>query len=479
VAAFLTASLCVAAARVDGQDSKDDPPAQNAPKSKAKSRGKGKPANRQEQPGKAAVAGTDAADKLRFSRDIAPILVANCTGCHNGQRKDTAFNLTSYQRLMAGGKEGPVIAPGKPDQSKLVQLVREREMPRGQNRLSDQAIETIAKWVAQGALLDAGAAPTASLDSIAPSPETLEREKLARLKPEERDSQVRETGLDRWKKSGSKSDPEITPSRAFMLFHELPKKRADSLLRALEAQRSLVGQILGPGAEKSLGGPEKISVYVFNDRNAYVEFARGLENREVEKDGLAHARLDVQQPYLAAVDPLGGGEEPTSTARKSSRTKKTSENELSADAAVSDRALAAVLVEQLAAGATARAGKAPRWLSLGLGAYVSAQLEPRGSFVRQLRSTTLEQLRIGWRTKTGEALGEGVDPVITRAVGFALCDFVAARSPGEFAAFVRTVCEQGGTQLYEIIKQGWGFEPDAFLELWANWVGTAYRTRGR
>ena len=39
-----------------------------------------------------------------FSRDIAPIFVANCTGCHGGAQPKGQLNLTSFNKMMAGGK---------------------------------------------------------------------------------------------------------------------------------------------------------------------------------------------------------------------------------------------------------------------------------------------------------------------------------------------------------------------------------------
>ena len=62
----------------------------------------------------------------------------------------------------------------------------------------------------------------------------------------------------------------------------------------------------GAGARS---GPEKISLYVFPDTVCYVEFVRSVENREVETGIEGHGRLDVEQPYVAAIDPLNGREE--------------------------------------------------------------------------------------------------------------------------------------------------------------------------
>jgi len=45
---------------------------------------------------------------------------------------------------------------------------------------------------------------------------------------------------------------------------------------------------------RRLTGPEKISLYVFNDLASYVEFVRSVENRELEQGIEAHGKLDVE-----------------------------------------------------------------------------------------------------------------------------------------------------------------------------------------
>src|SRR5262245_1186347 len=82
---------------------------------------------------------------LKFSRDIAPILVGNCIGCHNPERKRGKFDLTTFEKLMAGSDVEKVIVPGKPEESHLVLRLRGEEtpkMPQGaNNNLADEAIE--------------------------------------------------------------------------------------------------------------------------------------------------------------------------------------------------------------------------------------------------------------------------------------------------------------------------------------------------
>ena len=115
-------------------------------------------------PGGAAAEPAAAGDsELTFSRDIAPILVGNCIGCHNAKDKKGKFDMTTFKKLMTGAEKEKVIIPGKPDESPLVLRIKGEEtpkMPPGANRnLADVAIAKIEKWVQAGARLDRGDRP--------------------------------------------------------------------------------------------------------------------------------------------------------------------------------------------------------------------------------------------------------------------------------------------------------------------------------
>jgi hypothetical protein len=416
---------------------------------------------------------------LRFSRDIAPILVSNCAGCHGGAQTKGQFNLSTFNGLMKGGKGGAVLVPGKPEESRLVLRVKhegdEPKMPPGQRNLAAETAAKIELWVKSGARLDAGIDPAADLKTYAPTADDLRKSELARMSGEQRDKKAEEVAQERWKKASSKTTPELTSDRHFLLFSNLPKERTKPLLKALEAQAARVFDLLGPRAT-ALAGPEKVSVYVFNEPNAYVEFVRANENREVESGVEAHGRLDVETPYLAAVDPLNGREESRSTAKKSTRAKSKADDEPTG----AERTLAGLLTEELAASATAAAGKPPRWLTMGVGAFLASQVEPRSPYYNRLRRDVVEQFRVSWPSKAQEALGNEGDPRTIRAMGFSLVDWLASTNRLAYYGFVRGMLE-GQEKLDEVIKAGWG--PDAkrdqFIELWGNFVAARYGVRRR
>src|SRR5215831_2524124 len=67
-----------------------------------------------------------------FETHIRPILVEHCHSCHGPKKQMSGLRLDSRAALLEGGDNGPVIRPGKPEESPLVLAIRhggERKMP--------------------------------------------------------------------------------------------------------------------------------------------------------------------------------------------------------------------------------------------------------------------------------------------------------------------------------------------------------------
>lgn len=408
-------------------------------------------------------------DEIRFSRDIAPILAANCMRCHNPRDKARRknFDLSTFAGLMAGGDDGPALSPGNPGESALLLRIKgelQPKMPPGQVNLGESAIQKIETWIKSGARLDAGIDPRAELSKYAPSPDQVRRNEQARKPAAELDQQTEQVGRSRWKKASS-DEPEVAAGGRFLLIGSLPADRSKALLKTLDAQAGSVRGLLGPLAG-ALAGPEKITVFVFRDEKPYIEFVRGNEGREIEEGTTAHANLGVESPYLAAIDPLKGEGEPAGT-KKASRTRR--------DEAPGgpDRTLAGLLTEQLAAGAVASAGESPRWLSLGLGAYLASSLEPRSAYYREQRNRVLDLYRQGWMTRTRELLGGQGDTEAIRAVGFSLIEFLISTNRAFVPPFAREIIKDN-KQFDNLIQQNLNATPDQFFQTWGEFVATRY-----
>ncbi len=91
------------------------------------------------------------ADDLFYETHVEPILTQHCTECHSADKRKGELNLTSAESLMRGGESGPVFEAGEPDKSHLYEMVHKGEMPKKGDPLSHEQVETIRKWIAEGA----------------------------------------------------------------------------------------------------------------------------------------------------------------------------------------------------------------------------------------------------------------------------------------------------------------------------------------
>jgi hypothetical protein len=90
--------------------------------------------------------------------DALPILLRHCTHCHGVRQKEGNLDLTSRAAMLRGGKSGPAVVPGKPDESLVIKRIRLGQMPpptllvEGSVKPVDAAErETLEKWISAGA----------------------------------------------------------------------------------------------------------------------------------------------------------------------------------------------------------------------------------------------------------------------------------------------------------------------------------------
>src|SRR3954471_16173304 len=85
--------------------------------------------------GRGAAAEPDAMSVAFFEKQVRPLLVEQCHGCHSAKANKTrgGLALDSREAILAGGESGPAVVPGKPEQSLLLAAVRgtkaELQMP--------------------------------------------------------------------------------------------------------------------------------------------------------------------------------------------------------------------------------------------------------------------------------------------------------------------------------------------------------------
>ena len=91
-----------------------------------------------------------------FEKKIRPVLVERCYTCHSSESAQVqgSLLLDSREGMLKGGKSGPALVPGEPDESLLIKALRYNEkdlkMPPGE-KLAADVIADFEAWVKMGA----------------------------------------------------------------------------------------------------------------------------------------------------------------------------------------------------------------------------------------------------------------------------------------------------------------------------------------
>ena len=98
-----------------------------------------------------------------FEQKVRPILIARCFECHGDKKQEGGLRLDSRSSATKGNDSGPAIVPGKPEESRLVEVIGYQDtirMPPKQ-RLADAEIALLIEWVKIGAPFPGPAAAAA------------------------------------------------------------------------------------------------------------------------------------------------------------------------------------------------------------------------------------------------------------------------------------------------------------------------------
>src|SRR5262249_11645597 len=87
-----------------------------------------------------------------FERDVRPIFKAYCLDCHGGAAElKGKLDLRLARTTQKGGKSGPAIVVGQPDESLLLDRIQDGGMPPGERKVPPGQIGVIERWIATGA----------------------------------------------------------------------------------------------------------------------------------------------------------------------------------------------------------------------------------------------------------------------------------------------------------------------------------------
>ena len=90
--------------------------------------------------------------------DVLPILWLRCVVCHGPQRQDGSLDLRTKASILGGGKSGPAMRLGDPENSLILQRIVAQEMPPRKRLIEvsvkpmeDREVELLRQWIAAGA----------------------------------------------------------------------------------------------------------------------------------------------------------------------------------------------------------------------------------------------------------------------------------------------------------------------------------------
>src|SRR5690606_21122009 len=93
---------------------------------------------------------------LDFATAVWPILESRCLKCHGAEKPKAKLQLDTPEHILKGSEDGPVVVPGKPDESSLLQRVilpadHEDIMPPKGDPLTADQTAILRQWIAEGA----------------------------------------------------------------------------------------------------------------------------------------------------------------------------------------------------------------------------------------------------------------------------------------------------------------------------------------
>lgn len=85
------------------------------------------------------------------------ILDDKCVSCHNPNKQKGELVMTSFDKLLQGGENGPILEAGKPEESEMIKRVHlpmedeDHMPPEGKDPLQENEIAILEQWIALGA----------------------------------------------------------------------------------------------------------------------------------------------------------------------------------------------------------------------------------------------------------------------------------------------------------------------------------------
>jgi len=367
------------------------------------------------------------AGDVSFSADVAPVLLEHCAGCHGADDPAGRLQLGSLAALLQGGRTGRPVIAGKSADSLLIKKLRGvgidgERMPRGRPPLPDEIVTMIAKWIDQGATIDA-------LGSATPLKTVVARGRARMMSDADLRAIRRAAAPGPWQRAIPDEPPIVVPAERVMLVGNLPEPRMNELAETATRLESRIRAELVSGEAPLVKGG--VVLYLFRHGYDYSSFWQTVGRSERPKGIVGHAGLLGDVAYGAVLVP-GSAVDPATTD--------------------------ALIAEQIT-GAALAGRDLPPWFVRGAGRVVAGRVVPKADVVQEWRRDGPAAAReLG--SPTDFFAGHGEPALVALAAGgfvarlatppARLTQLLAAIDEGiPFGDAVAKVCRGSPKQLYE------------------------------
>ena len=390
-------------------------------------------------------------ETVSFSKDVAPLLVGNCNGCHiDAMQTRGGLNMNTLAQLMRGGDTGPVVNVGSGDESLLIRKLRGQEGARmpagGRPALPEDSIALISKWIDEGATLDAGTEDQPlRVMMVEAWANSATHEELA-------ERRVQLAG-ENWKLGASeqlRESPSVLETDDVFVIGSVTQPQLELVAKAASDAMETALKMIPASRERSDSGKAqmrgRITLFVFDRRYDYGEFSKMVEARELPGEWDVHWRYDGVDAYVSLVLPSDAD----------------------------SKSVTARLVSPMASLVTAMRGPAPRWFQEGMGRAVAAK-----SVARDLDAVQ------EWREEIPAALGvikepkdivqQRLPPKEMDLIGFGMSEMLLDRQfRRQLDGLLRAI--ESDTDFEEAFQASYGVPLEAFV---TNWIGYVARNAQR
>ena len=233
---------------------------------------------------------TIAADEVRFSTEVAGILIENCQRCHGGGNPSADLSMDTFADLSDSG----VIEPGRGAESLLVRKllgvnIDGQRMPRGRPPLPDEEISLIRQWIDEGGRLDMLTA-SARLDRI------MSEGRSQNLSHEQLQAVRFEAAGPLWRRGIVDEDGAVEMRGDLCVIGNLAASRLASVADAAADVEQLLRRQLRLGDTLAKGG---VVIYLFARGYDYSNFWQNVMGRERPRGLMGHADIAGDVVYAA------------------------------------------------------------------------------------------------------------------------------------------------------------------------------------